>query len=198
MTYQEHEITAVHEAGHTVYVEQFYPEPTGLFLPPRETLPPRTTQIEIWYDEEKERNDGQTFYSENGLPDEQLLFSALSGRVAEIMARTEGNWDVPTMQTSILSGEFDHTLDMEKAKALLAKLIPDNQNNKREQLLAEAISQMFSFLKKHWSLVILVAADLLSVYDKDTREAVITYAQLSPETKAQLTKLKNKHNNNRF
>ena len=190
MAYQEHEISAVHEAGHTVYIEQFYPELTGLFPPPREMLPPRTTQIEIWYDEEKERNDGWTVYSENGLPDEQLLFSALSGRVAEIMARTEGNWDVPAMQQSILCGEFDHTLDMEKAKALLAKLIPDNQNNKREQLLAKAISQMFSFLKKHWSLVILVATDLLSAYDKDTRKAKIIYGNLSPETKAQLNQLK--------
>ncbi len=190
MTYQEHEISAFHEAGHTVYVEQFYPELTGLFPPPREMLPPRTTQIEIWYDEEKEINDGQTFYSDNGFSDEQHLFSALSGRVAEIMARTEGNWDVPAMQKSILSGEFDHTRDMEKAKALLAKLIPDNQNNKREQLLAGAISQMFSFLKKHWSLVMLVAADLLSVYDKDTRKAMIIYGNLSPETKAQLNQLK--------
>jgi len=190
MTYQEHEISAFHEAGHTVYVEQFYPELTGLFPPPREMLPPRTTQIEIWYDEEKEINDGQTFYSDNGFSDEQLLLSALSGRVAEIMARTEGNWDVPAMQKSILSGEFDHTRDMEKAKALLAKLIPDNQNNKREQLLAGAISQMFSFLKKHWSLVMLVAADLLSVYDKDTRKAMIIYGNLSPETKAQLNQLK--------
>lgn len=193
MTYQEHEITAVHEAGHTVYIEQFYPELIGLFPPPREMLPPRTTQIEIWYDEEKERYDGQTSCSENGLPDEQLICSALSGRVAEIMARTEGNWDVPAMQTSILSGEFDHTLDMEKAKALLAKLIPVNQNNKREQLLTEAISQMFSFLKKHWSLVILVATDLLRAYDKDTRIAKIIYGNLSPETKAQLNQLKKEH-----
>ena len=190
MTYQEHEISAFHEAGHTVYVEQFYPELTGLLPPPREMLPPRTTQIEIWYDEEKEIHDGQTFYSDNGFSDEQLLLSALSGRVAEIMARTEGNWDVPAMQKSILSGEFDHTLDMEKVKDLLAQLIPGNQNNKREQLLAEAISQMFSFLKKHWSLVMLVAADLLSVYDKDTRKAMIIYGNLSPETKAQLNQLK--------
>jgi hypothetical protein len=190
MTYQEHEISAFHEAGHTVYIEQFYPELTGLFSPPPEMLPPRTTQIEIWYDEEKEIHDGQTYYSVNGLSDEQLLFSALSGRVAEIMARTEENWDVPAMQKSIISGEFDHTRDMEKAKDLLAKLIPDNQNNKREQLLVKAISQIFSFLKKHWSLVMLVAADLISVYDKDTREAMIMYGKLSPETKAQLNQLK--------
>jgi len=187
---QEYEFTAVHEAGHTVYVEQFYPAPTGLFLPPLETLPPRTTQIEIWYDGENERNDGWTVCSENGLSDEQLLFSALSGRVAEMMARTEGNWDVPAMQKSILSGDFDHTLDVEKAKALLAKLIPDNQNNEQEQLLAETIFQVFSFLKKHWGLVMLVAADLLSGYDKDTRKAMITYNNLSPETKAQLKELK--------
>ena len=192
MCTEEYEFSAFHEAGHTVFVEQFYPEPTGLFPPPPETLPPRTTQIEIWYDEEKERNDGWTVYSENGLPDEQLLLCALSGRVAvaEIMARTEGNWDVPAMQKSILSGEFDHTRDIEKAKALLAKLIPDNQNNKQKQLLAEAISQVFSFLKKHWGLVMLVAADLVSAYDKDTRKAKIIYDNLSPVTKAQLNQLK--------
>jgi len=61
-------------------------------------LPPRTTQIEIWYDEEEDRHDGQTSCSENGLSDEQLICSALSGRVAEIMALTEGNWDVTAMQ----------------------------------------------------------------------------------------------------
>jgi hypothetical protein len=181
MTYRGHEISAFHEAGHTVYIEQFYPELTGSFPLPPEMLPPRTTQIKIWYDEEKEIHDGRTDYSVNGLSDEQLLFIALSGRVAEIMARTEGNWDIPAMQKSILSGEFDHTRDMEKAKDLLAKLIPDNQNNKREQLLAKAISQIFSFLKKHWSLVMVVAADLLSVYDKDTRKAMIMYSNLSSE-----------------
>jgi len=187
---QDYEFSVVHEAGHTIYIEQFYPAPTGLFPPSPETLPPRTTQIEIWYDEENERYDGWTVYSENGLSDEQLLFSALSGRVAEITARTEGNWDVPAMQQSILRGEFDHTLDIEKAKALLAILFSDNQNNKREQFLAETISELCSFFKKHWDLVMLVAADLLCTYDPQTCTAKILYGKLSSQTKDQLMQLK--------
>lgn len=191
MVNQEHEFSAVHEAGHAVYVEQFYSAQPGIMPLPLETLPPRVTQIEIWYDAEKAIHDGQTYYSQKGLSNEQLLSSALSGRVAEIMARTQGIWDVRVVQQSILSGEFDHTRDIERGKELLAKLVPDNRDNNREQFLADTVSQLFSFLKTHWDLVMLVAADLLGTYNSLTRTAKIVYNNLSPETQKQLHKLKN-------
>ena len=61
----------------------------------------------------------------------QLLFKLLGGKVAELMARTEGNWDNTAIRTRILSGVFDNTKEMDDAKALLARLEPDNQYNRQ-------------------------------------------------------------------
>ena len=99
---------------------------------------------------------------------------------------TKGNWNIAAIQTRILSGEFDDTQDTEHAKALLANLCPDNQNNRREQLLAQTISQVFSFLKEHWDLVNQVASDLLNMYDLESHKIILSFDALSPKTKDQL------------
>lgn len=190
---QEHELTAVHETGHAVCAERFPPVPlvsTPLPLPFFENPSSRIQAIGFGYDEVEKRFDGLTACTSSGLSDEQLLFNVLGGKVAELMARTEGNWNITGIRTRILSGEFDDTQDMEHAKALLANLCPDNQNNRREQLLAETISQVFSFLKEHWDLVNQVASNLLSMYDPVARVAKISYGNLSPETKAQLMQVR--------
>lgn len=189
---QEHEFTAVHETGHAVCAERFPPAPfvsTPLPLPFFENPSSRIQGIGFEYDEVRKRFDGLTSCTSSGLSDEQLLFNVLGGKVAELMARTEGNWNITAIRTRILSGEFDDTQDMDDAKALLAKLDPDNQNNRR-QLLAETISQVFSFLKEHWGLVNQVASDLLRMYDSETPKILIQYKQLSTETKDQLMRLR--------
>jgi hypothetical protein len=195
---QEYEFTAVHEAGHAVCIAQFPPSNTALTslaIPYPEILRPRLTAIEIWYDEEKERYDGWTPYSPDGLQDEQFLFIAFGGRVAELMVRAGGTWDFTTIQKELFSGRFDDTQDMDDIRRYLDRL---SINRPREEVLTTTLASVCSALERNWKLVLQVASELLSRYDKDTRNAMITYEELSPVIKAQLTKLKIKHNNNRF
>lgn len=187
---QEHEFTAVHEAGHALCVERQPPArpvsttPT-LYFP--ESLITRTLEIGLEYDDEYKRFDGWIGSVQCGLSDEERLFIALGGRVAELMARTEGNWDITAIQLSILRGEFGDTQDMKDVSTLLSKI---SEKNQRERLLTETVFSIFSFLKENWNLLTQVADALLSTFDTKTRKAVITYAQLSRETQAQLNKLK--------
>ena len=131
----------------------------------------------------EESFDGVIACTSVGLSPEQLLFKVLGGKVAELMARTEGNWDVTAIQARILSGEFDNTKDMDDAKVLLAKLDADNQNNRLE-ILAETISRVFSFL-----------SDLLLIYNPETPKTRVEYEQLSIETTNQLMLLRESYSN---
>ena len=131
----------------------------------------------------EESFDGVIACTSVGLSPEQLLFKVLGGKVAELMARTEGNWDVTAIQARILSGEFDNTKDMDDAKVLLAKLDAYNQNNRLE-ILAETISRVFSFL-----------SDLLLIYNPETPKTRVEYEQLSIETTNQLMLLRESYSN---
>lgn len=194
---QEREFTIVHEIGHAVCAERFplVPPPLRpLQAPPLEGFSSRIIVIEFGYDETEKRFDGKIACHSGDLSHEQLLFKLFGGKVAELMARTEGNWDVTAIQTRILSGEFDDTQDMKDAYTLLANLDPDDQNNRRE-LLAETISQVFSFLKEHWGLVNQFASDLLRIYVPETPKTRLQYEQLSTETKDQLMLLRDSWSN---
>jgi hypothetical protein len=149
---QDYEFTIFHEIGHAVCTERFplvLSSSTFLQAPLHEGFSTRINIIIFGFDELEESFDGVIACTSVGLSPEQLLFKVLGGKVAELMARTEGNWDVTAIQARILSGEFDNTKDMDDAKVLLAKLDADNQNNRLE-ILAETISRVFSFLKEHW------------------------------------------------
>src|SRR5260370_40860014 len=181
---EEYEFTAVHEIVHAVCTERIPPAPlisTPLPLPIFENSSSRIRDIGFGYDEVNKRFDGLTVCSDSGLSNEQRLFNVLGGKVAELMARTEGNWDITAILAKMLNGEFDDTDDMEQVKALLAVLCPDNKNNEREHLHAETIAQVFSFLEKHWGVVNQVASDALSKYDHKTQKVIVSYDDLSPE-----------------
>ena len=188
---QEYEFTAVHEAGHAVCIAHFpwsNTALTSLAIAYPEILPPRLTAIEIWYDEEKERPNWWTHYLQDGLQDEQRLFIAFGGSVAELMVRAGGTWDFTTIQKELFSGRFDDTQDMDDIRQYLDRL---SINRPREEVLTTTLSSVCSALERNWKSVLQVASELLSRYDKDTRKAMITYEKLSPVIKAQLTKLKN-------
>jgi hypothetical protein len=178
---QEHEFTAVHEAGHTVCAERF----------PYQSSPfQRVMAIVFEYDEELERFDGNTPVRSEDLSNAQELFIALGGKVAELMVRSEGNWDINAIQKTILSGEFGDTQDMRQVRGLLTKLTIDDQRD-RDQLLTETVLNVFSFLKRNWKVVLLVAEDLLHAVDPTSHEVIsIDYDKLSIETKSQLEKLR--------
>jgi hypothetical protein len=187
---QEYELTAVHEAGHAVCIAQFPPANmvlTSLAIPYPEILSPRIMKIEIWYDEEKERYDGWTPYSPDGLKDEQLLFIALGGRVAELMLRAGGTWDITAIQKELFSGRYDDTQDMDDIRRILDRL---SINHPREVVLTTTLSSVSSALERNWKLVLQIASELLSTYDPVARVAKISYDNLSPETQAQLMRLR--------
>ena len=184
---EEYEFTAVHEAGHTVCMEHFPPEPPVSSLsPPRDSLWPRTREIDITYDKVKERFDGRIHYEKNGLSVEERLFITLGGKFAELMARTEGNWDFTAIRTRIFSGEYGDTQDLEDVNNLLG-MVPESR---REQVLTETISNICSSLEKNWDLIIQIATDLLSKCDPETHEGMILYYEFSPEAQARLKRLR--------
>ena len=144
-------------------------------------------EIEICYDEEKERYDGRTPYSPDGLKDEQLLFIAFGGRVAELMVRAGGTWNITTIQKELFSGRFDDTQDMDDIRRYLDRL---SINRPREEVLTTTLASVCSALERNWKLVLQVASELLSTYDPVARVANISYSNLSPETQAQLMQLR--------
>jgi hypothetical protein len=180
----------VHEAGHALCIAQFpwsNPALTSLAIAYPEILLPRLTEIEIWYDEEKERPNGWTHYSQDGLQDEQLLFIAFGGSIAELMIRAGGTWDFTTIQKELFSGRFDDTQDMDDIGRYLDRL---SINRPREEVLTTTLSSVCSALERNWKLVLQVASELLRTYDPVARVAKISYYHLSPETKAQLKQLR--------
>ncbi len=181
---QEHEFTAVHEAGHAVCVACF---PPLVAITPFEMPEPRITEIEIWHDEEKERYDGRTPYLPDGLKDEQFLFIALGGRVAELMVRAGGTWNITAIQKELFSGRFDDTQDMDDVRRYLDRL---SKNRPKEDVSTTTFSSVYSTLERNWKLVLQVASELLSTYDPVARVAKISYNKLSSETKAQLMQLR--------
>src|SRR5258706_2847911 len=93
--------------------------PVSPLSPPRDSLWPRTREIEITYDKVKERFDGRIHYEKSGLSVEERLFITLGGKFAELMARTEGNWDFTAIRKRIFSGEYGDTQDLEDVNNLL-------------------------------------------------------------------------------
>jgi hypothetical protein len=184
---EEYEFTAVHETGHAICVESFPRNPgVSPSFPPilsEDHVASRIKIIIFGYDKTENRFDGLSAYTVAGLSDEQLLFHTLGGRVAELMARTEGNWNVTDIQKKHLSGEFDDTRDIEIIKKLLANICPDNKNGKQEYILTQMIFSVFSFLKAHWDIVNQVTSDILEKYNQQTQEATVSYGTLSPNTR---------------
>ena len=191
---EEHEFTAVHEAGHVVCVACF-PPPQSVVGPLRlpEDIPSsRTKEIILVYDEVAKRFDGHTDSDLRDLSKDQRLFTELGGKVVEIMARTEGNWDITAIQTEILSEflrepreGFAEPQDVRNVRGLLNDM---NENDWEARLKTE-VSRLFSFLRKNWELVIQVADSLLSTYNPASRQATVYYEKLSDETKTQLNEL---------
>ncbi len=189
---QEYEFTAVHEAGHAICIAQFPPANTALTslaISYPEILSPRLIEIEIWYDKERERFDGRTPYSPYGLNDEQLLFIALGGLVAELMARADRNCDTTAIQKQVFSGRLDDTKDMEDIRRYLDRLSKDRP---REEISTSMISYMCSALERNWELVLQIATELLSKCDPETHEGMILYDEFSSETQARLKRLRDK------
>lgn len=187
---EEYEFTAAHEAGHLICVEHFPPPQThaisSLLLRP-EDLVPRTTGIILIYDGKKKRFDGNTWYEPAGLLDEQLLFIALGGPVAEVMARDDGNWDTIAIQKQVFSGRFDDTKDMDDIDRYLDQLSKDRP---REVGATTMISRVGSALERNWELVLQVATEVLSKCDPETHEGMISYDKFFPETQARLMRLR--------
>jgi hypothetical protein len=202
---KDYEFSAVHEAGHAVCTACFPPPsqeeiakepPHSLFSHPFAFLPSplpyltsedtRIKEINIWYNEENKRHDGKVYNNLAGLSNEKQLVITLGGKVAELMAKTEGHWDVTEIQTKYSSREFDETTDMKVAYELLRKI---NENSHTKRSLAEFIAKIFSFLENEWSLVIKISDAVISKYDPKICKARLLYAELSSETQALLHQL---------
>src|SRR6266702_6488628 len=198
---EEYEFSAVHEAGHAVCAACFAPpsqeeiaeELAKSFDPPFShpvaVLPlsdhisgvsseRRIRGIIIEYVEENKRFDGMVSNKLTGLSHEKKLVVTLGGKVAELMARTEGHWDITEIQTRYSSREFDDTQDMEVAYELLRKI---NEGSHMKRSLAEFIARAFSFLEKVWDLVTKISDAVISKYDPKICKATLSYGELSSE-----------------
>lgn len=187
MNAKELTFTSIHEAGHLVCVEHFPPARTGGPFYRPEDCPPRTYSIEIWYDQRHGRYDGRTPYSNYGLSEDQLLFIASGGPIAELIARTNGDWDSETIQAQLFSGRRDDTQDMDDIRRYLDQL---SKGRSREKITTALVSYVCSELKKNWELILQVAGEVQRTYDKNTDTANLLYSKLLPETKARLDLLK--------
>lgn len=168
-------------------MEHFPPARTGGPFYRPEDCPPRTYGIEIWYDQQHGRYDGRTPYSEYGLSEGQLLFIASGGPIAELIARANGNWDSETIRAQLFSGIHDDTQDMDDMRRYLDQLSKDRS---REEITTALVSYVCSDLKKNWDLILQVANEVQSTYDKNTDTANFLYSKLLPETQARLGLLK--------
>lgn len=208
---EEYEFSAVHEAGHAACAACFPPplqEEIAEELAKSVDLPfshpmvgvpfsgllggdasgrsSRISMIVIGYDEENKRFDGAVANTLVGLSNEKQLVITLGGKVAELMARTEGHWDVTEIQTRFSSREFDETQDMEVAYELLRKI---NENSHTKRTLAEFVSRAYSFLEKEWDRVIKISDAVISKYDPKICKATLSYGELSSEIQALLHQL---------
>jgi hypothetical protein len=205
-----YEFSAVHETGHALCVACFPPlsqkelvkelphlpssHPIAnlhsLQLADEDILPwpSRITEINIWYDKGINKHDGEVRYNPVGLSNEQRLLITLGGKVAELMARTEGRWDITEIQTRFSNREFDNinVRDMQKAYELLGQ-INENSNSKRS--LPEFVSMDFIFLEDVWNIVDKIAKAVISKYDLEKREGSLEYQELSYEIHTQLHRL---------
>lgn len=187
MNAKELTFTSIHEAGHLVCVEHFPPARTGgPFYHPGDRLP-RTYNIEIWYDQQHGRYDGRTPYSNSGLSEDQLLFIASGGPIAELIARNNGNWNSEIIQAQLFSGKRDDTQDMDDIRRYLDRLSKDRS---REEITTALVSYVCSDLKKSWDLILQVADEVQRSYDKSTNTANLLYSKLLPETQDCLDLLK--------
>jgi len=208
---EEYEFSAIHEAGHAACVACFPPPSqkeiaeelaksvTLPFAPPMVGLPfsglcngvaserpSRIREIVIGYDEEYNRFDGVVANTLVGLSNEQRLVITLGGKVAELVARTKGQWDVTEIQTRYSSHEFDKTKDMEVAYELLRNI---NENSHTKRSLAEFVSRAFSFLTNEWDLVIKISDAVIRKYDPKLCKATLSFSELSPEVQTLLHRL---------
>lgn len=210
MTYQEHEISAFHEAGHAVCAACFpspsqeeiakefphLPSSHPIAVSPFSRLtsedifvrPSRIKVIIIGDDVEDKISDGVVGINLVGLSNEQQLVITLGGKVAELMAKTEGNWNVSEIQARFSNSEFDsiNINDMKKAYDLLGNI---NKSNHTKRSLSEFISKAFSFLAEVWELVDKIAKAVISKYDLKERKAKLEYEELSSEIQALLHQL---------
>jgi hypothetical protein len=208
---EAYEFSAVHEAGHAACAACFPPPSqqeiaeelaksvdlpfshpmvglpfSGLLSGGASERSSRISMIVIGYDEENKRFDGTVANTLVGLSNEQQLVITLGGKVAELMARTEGRWDVTEIQTRYSNREFDNTQDMEVAYELLRKI---NEYSHTKRSLDEFVLRAFSFLEKEWDLVIKISNAVISKYDPSISKATLSCGELSSETQALLHQL---------
>lgn len=172
---EEYEFTAYHEAGHVVAVER---------TPGQYVL--RTYFVDIYFDEEWNRFDGTSAFSSYGLTDKQELFHSLAGRVAELMARSMGHWDVTAVQARMRSGEFGDAQDTQEVNALLIRIAPEGNC---ADILAASVLAVYNFLATNWDAVTMVAHDVLNACDAITHTGRVDINQFSAATQERLWRL---------
>jgi hypothetical protein len=168
----EHELSAYHEAGHTILYAHF-----GV----------RVYLIEIFFDDERQRFDGRNVVQTPQFEVSDGLSVDVSGFVAYIMRQTEGSWNVEVITQRIRSREFAASDDYVELDRRLAHIDPAQ----RARELTGAVRVTFQFLEQHWNAVRAVAEALLATFDPRLRESRLEYHQLPDDALLQLSQLSN-------
>lgn len=184
----ELELTRYHEAGHAVadaYIGQ------------------RFSSIEIFFDKQYQRFDGETKSLPNqrfriGIPGvaeyaiappptlEDNLLQNFAGIVAQTMREQErawgaygGSWDIDGIVAEALSDKYKDTDDSDERNDLIEAW---GREDDRDTLFRSAIIEAFNYLSQPhvWAVVRELAEAALNAYNKEAQEGKLKWDDLEP------------------